>query len=148
MIKLPQHIQKFITENSTAHVATISEDNNWPQVATTYYVFDNNSIYLVTRPESRKIKNIAANNHIALVITDSSKLITLQIECISEIVKDIKLKTIIVKTYSQTSHNANPGAFTPLMKTVGSSVEVVKCTINWYRYSDFSGSKQIMLEHK
>src|SRR3989344_3434822 len=145
--KLPGQVTEFIKGNKVAHFATISADQKRPQIATIYFVFYDQAIYFATRRDSVKIKNIKANSNIAMVITDSRSLITLQLEGIAEIENDIDLKASIVELYNKVSNESGPNAFPPLMKTEGFSIDVVKCNIGWFRFSDFSGSKQIMIEN-
>jgi len=147
-IEFPSRVVKFIQENNVAHIATISADQKRPQISTLYFVFYDKAIYFGTRLDSVKIRNIEINNRIAMVITDSKSLITLQLDGSAENVNDIDLKAKIVELYNKVSNESGPNAFPPLMKTEGFSIAVVKCNIDWFRYSDFSGAKQVMIEKK
>lgn len=146
--ELPDIVWKFLSSNHVLHLATISSDKKRPQVATVFYVFVDNFIYFLMRPESIRIKNISVNNNVALVITDASSLQTLQIDGMAEIIEEPETELEIIRKYSQIKNGSSQRVFHPVMKTKGSSFKVVKSIIKWFRYSDFSGPKQFMVENR
>lgn len=145
--KFPDEILQFIILNHTLHVATISSDEPKPQIATVYYIFDGDFIYFPAPSQSVRIKNISANKNIAMVITNESSLVTLQIEGEAEIVDDVETEKDIIEKYSRISNEASTLSFPPITKTKD-SFRIVRCFIKWYRYSDFSGPKKFVLEDK
>lgn len=145
--ELPLKIKSFIKSNSVAHIATLTQ-NSKPNLATIYYVFKDDHLYFLTRSESKRVKNILKNNNVALLINDIPALITLQLECKAKIIDSEKDKNNILEAYSSAANEASQETFPPVIKTYGTSFKIIKCSINWFRYSNFSGPKQFRMEGK
>lgn len=142
------HAVKFLTDNRLAVISTVSHHST-PQSAFIYYVVDENyDIYFITTKESRKLKNILENNLVALVIAQEVEPYELQIEGIGEVIKDMGKKMVILDKYSRRA-NENPKAFNwpPLMQLkTDKGVEFMKINIQWFRYSEFSGTTPVIVE--
>lgn len=81
---------KFLNENVTAAVSTVSEEGE-PEVATMYYYTDEDfNFYFITAKDSQKLKNIENNQKVALVVGFGPALIAIQAGGIAEISTDFK----------------------------------------------------------
>lgn len=142
------HAVEFLKSNRLAVLSTVSHHST-PQSAFIYYVVDENyDIYFITTKESRKLKNILENNSVALVIAQEVEPYELQIEGVAEVIKDMKKKMVILDKYSHRA-NENPKSFNwpPLMQlTTDKGVEFMKINIQWFKYSEFSGTTPLIVE--
>lgn|SRR3989344_254877 len=81
---------KFLDEQITAAVATVSILGE-PEVATMYFYADDNfNFYFICAKDSQKLKNIEINKNVAIVVGFGPAPITIQAGGITEISYDFK----------------------------------------------------------
>jgi len=87
---LKKETLKFLSENVTAAVSTVSFEGE-PEVATMYYYTDDNfNFYFITSKNSQKLKNIETNQKVAIVVGFGPTPITVQAGGIAEVSTDFK----------------------------------------------------------
>jgi len=88
---------QFLQTQETAVVGTVSKEGI-PQVATVYYVIDDDfTFYIVTHLQSSKAKNLRDNNHVALVVGFGPNLKTVQAGGVAEVMEDWRTGTLYRK---------------------------------------------------
>lgn len=133
---------QFLQKNHLATLATITE-NNLPQAAIVYYITDEDfNIYIVTTGDSRKLQNIKANNHIALVINHEDTPQVLQIEGQAQILEDEAQKGYVAYRYlDEIASPKNPSHmhWPPIMKLhTTHNFVFIQIKVNHYKFSDFN----------
>ena len=143
-------VWEFLRRNRLATIATISSENNSPQVSLIYYVTDENfHLYIVTSTESRKIRNILKNNKVALCIGQEVEPLVLQIEGDAKILDNQEKKIEIAHRYLDIANTSNPKSanWPPIMKIPSDSgFIIIEITINQFKFSDFSGTESEIIE--
>ncbi len=87
---LKREALKFLDNQVTAAVSTVSMDGE-PQVSTVYYYADADlNFYFITAKGSKKLKNIEANKKVAIVVGFGPAPITIQAGGIAETNQDFK----------------------------------------------------------
>lgn len=141
---LPEEIKSFLSSNSVATIATVTDDKDYPYVLPVFYVVDDNfKLYFISPEESRKVKNILANPHMSVSITDTSKLISLQLHgtaTVSE--RNPKLTEWLIEVSNKNSYQLLP----PMMQIKTDQTVVVSFNIDWYQLSNYSGKEFIQIE--
>lgn len=69
---VPDQYQDIFLSRSLGHLATISQDGR-PQVNPVWFIADGEFVYLSVKPETVKYRNLRANPHIAISISDVSR---------------------------------------------------------------------------
>ncbi len=141
---------EYLKNNHLAVLATISSHDGNPQASLVFYVTDDDFyLYLVINQDSRKMQNIAKNNHVALVIGQENKPMSMQVVGTAEILEDSEKKDIVAKQYLDIAKASNPNSpnWPPIMKirTLTDFV-FLKITIDWCKFSDFQGSEAYTIE--
>lgn len=133
-------VWEFLRNNRLVTVATLSAEKKTPEASLVYYSFENLPyIYISTYKDSRKLKNIVANDTVALVISDEAKATVLQIEGTAKVLQDSNVKMEVIEKISKVA-NQNPQSsfFPPILSlSANSQMEFVEIKINWFKYSVF-----------
>ncbi len=144
MVSLPTQVQKFLSSNSLATIATISDDNDYPYVLPVFYVTDNSSnLYFASHKDSKKLHNILSHPHIGISITDSVNLISLQLQGTANVAEqNFEMVQKILRVASEKSENSFP----PIMQIKTGLMQVVTFIIHWYRLTSYSGKSAVFVE--
>lgn len=95
---LNQEEKNFLVSHEIATLSTVSEEGK-PHGATVYYACDkNNFIYIVTKDQTTKAKDIGRYPYIALTITDANLMQTMQLEGVAHIETDVGITKNIYDT--------------------------------------------------
>ncbi len=132
--ELNKQIRSFLKTHDLAVIATCSKSGQ-PEAATIGYLVDENfNFFFLTKPDSRKIKNILENPKVALVIGTTSGINTIQVEGEAQIIqqKDVGFEEMLLKT-------TRIGAlyYGPLLKMEGGDFVTVRIKTTWLRFLDF-----------
>ncbi len=144
MDQLPSTIQQFISHNTVATIATISVSNGYPYVLPVFYVLHtDNKLYFSSHKDSRKIKNIEANPHIGISITDITHLQSFELQGTAKLES---ASSEIINKIIKNSNAESQNSFPPIMKLEQGSMQLISVTIEWYRLADYSTSAPIFTE--
>jgi nitroimidazol reductase NimA-like FMN-containing flavoprotein (pyridoxamine 5'-phosphate oxidase superfamily) len=143
MTNLPVDVDEFLSSNSIATIATISEDADYPYVLPVFYITENSNLYFASLKECKKIKNILFHPHIGISITDPVNLKSLQLEGSAEIAeqKPQQIEKLLVIAHKNSQNNLSP-----LLMIEKSSMVIIQFIIHRYRLSDYSGKNATMVE--
>ena len=142
-------VRNFLRKNRLCTLTTISWDSGYPESSLVYYVIDKNlDIFFLTSPDSRKIKNIAKDKRVALLIGQEIEPYVVQIQGVAEILKSPGNRAQIIDSLVAIANN-NPKSLTfPPILTLskGKGFELVKIKIEILKYSDFSRKQPVIVE--
>lgn len=127
---------ELITSHHSLSIATYSDERQRPQVATIYYVFLDDELYVVAHSTTSKVKNILSNGKLALVITDENTPKTLQIEGRGEIITDPDRMQRVMIEYQRITEEVAKNA--PVMEVSGNTMVVIAVSIIWFRFTNYS----------
>lgn len=127
-------VKQLILETPVGVLST-SEGNIVASSAMFYAVDKECNIYLHTKINSQKYRNITHNKNVAFVIYSENPVRTLQLQGEATKVlytdKEEVFQDLIKRT---TARGVNP----PLMKLASGEVALIKITPRWVRFGDFS----------
>lgn len=134
-----QEAKKFLSSNVVASLATISFQENKPEVSVVYYYYDNTKyIYFATTKEGQKINNITVNNNVALTICDVSAKKEIQISGTADFVDDPEADSqYLVAIHQAIKANASDVDEWPLLHLHPEGIRIVRIAIEEFKYSQF-----------
>lgn len=144
MTNLPVEVHAFLSSNSIATIATISEDTDYPYVLPVFYITENSNLYFASLKECKKIKNILFHPQIGISITDPVNLKSLQLEGSAGITeqKPQQVEKLLIIAHENSQNN-----LAPLLQIRKDAMVIVEFFIHQYRLSDYSGKHASMIEN-
>lgn len=132
---------KFLKEHDLAVLSTVDRTGN-VHGAFVYYVVDqNNLIYILTKSDTGKGRNVLAHSQVALTVNEPGTMQTVQLQGVAEVETDQKTKdkvfTEIVKPRSYRGEVQLP----PVTKLNEGSFMVVRITPSFISYHDYTKSQ-------
>lgn len=136
-VEYSQKAHIFLTTHETAVLSTIDPEGI-VQGSVIYYAVDkNNYIYIVTKDQTAKARNIHYHPLVALTIFDTNSMQTLQIEGVASLEKDSAIKEGIYKTILRPRFTGKHAELPPIMHlSAGDYVVIVVKTLH-YKYADY-----------
>jgi general stress protein 26 len=136
-----EHISKegfaFLQEHNIGVISTIDRDG-LVFGAAVYYAMYNNYIYLLTKSETKKARNILANKHASFTITDEEMLRTLQLTATAEIETDQLIKDYIFEQLTKPRSFNSRVQLPPVVQLHEGSFTIIRLSIKSARYSDYN----------
>jgi len=130
-------ILQFVKSQNLCVLSTVTADQRSESAVMAYTVDDHLLFFLSSEPETRKIKNIAANPHVSLVIGGLNHDPTIQIDGHASLLSPQETKT--AKAYMLKVHPELKNYLSP---------DCIFFTISphWLRFSDFSQNPPLVSE--
>lgn len=97
-----------------------------------YYMDDEFNLFFITRSDSRKVKNLATNKNVSVVIGTELGPSTLQMSGIVEIISQEKQKEFVDNLSKDTTLGAL--YYGPFLEIVGINFTLYKVKMNWIRW--------------
>lgn len=147
--KQVEQLNTFLENHHVATLATVSKDSK-PHAATIYYFMNYNSdICFFTKNETAKYKNLQEDNNIALVISDTESLQTIQIEGIAqEIINQAEMIRTTDNLAVDNLKNIGAWKEIPIEQIKKGDLAVFKIRPTWIRWTDFKDKNNIVLYEK
>lgn len=136
--EIQKRIRRFLKENTTAVIATISPKNE-PNAATINYIIEeveeDFSLYFIARKSSRKFENIMHNRNVGLVVgTDPKVPAMAEIQGIAHLIENPKPK---IAEYFSKAMASGKQEFWPLVKAAKSmDYGFFRVEVEWLRWLD------------
>lgn len=91
-----EEIHSFLSQYHLAVFGTTSIDNS-PHLSTMFYLVDPDlNFYFITKSETAKVKNIAQNPHISVIVSDKDSYKTVEASGVAVALSGVeKIKTVI-----------------------------------------------------
>ena len=147
-MNVPSPVLTFLHEHCVATIATISQDDDYPHVVPIFYISkDDGTIYFLSNVNSKKLENILSHPHIGMAITNSETLTSLELKGSATIVSAAEQKMQLVEEINAVATKASSNAFPPVIQlNNGSSIQVIKFFIEWYRLTGYGGKDPEFIE--
>lgn len=127
----------FLMSHDIASLATLTV-SGMIQVAVVYYATDKNSnIYVVTKVNTSKAKNILAHSQVGIMVYDASSMQTIQIEGIASVESDPKICKKIYDTILRPRFQGSHTEMPPIMYLPAGEYEVIVIKPVKYKLSDY-----------
>lgn len=131
---------EYITANPVATLGTINEDGT--PLGTIIYVTCINSekLYIVTKNETLKYKNIQKNNHISITIVNTDDSSTLQAGGTAQTIEDGQVISAVMSDMARI-YGKSADYLPPIAKIRAGVYEVIEITFNVLRLANFQGAR-------
>lgn len=140
-----KEVLAFLQKHKHCSIATVTPDGK-PEAATIYYGIDKHfNFYFPTGTLSRKFKNLRKNPHVALVVSDTDKLITVQMEGVAQVIQMAKKDGVVLRTLIKSMTPSlretlkDPwDPVPPVIKMKNGSLALLQVKLQWVRWADYS----------
>lgn len=132
-------ILTYIDTNPVATLGTINEDGS-PHGSIVYVCSDDHHsiVYFLTKSETRKYKNLTANNRVSLTIANPSDNSTLQASGTAAEIQDAQVIDAIMSKLTRLHVNAVDW-LPPISKLRAGPYVIVGITLEYARLAEFQG---------
>ncbi len=135
--KFPPAAVDFLKSHDVGVVSTVDGTGN-VHGATVYYSYNaNNELYILTRSETTKARNILSHQQVAFTISDVSSANTLQIQGLAEVVRDEQLKSVVFTQMTKPRNYIKGKQLPPvtsLQQGVYVIIRIIPNEVNFRRY--------------
>ena len=127
----------FLKEHDLAVLSTVDRTGNVHGAVIYYLVDQNNWIYILTKSETGKGRNIYAHSQVALTIHEPGTLQTLQIQGIAGVETDQKVKDYVFALMVRPRAYKDKTLLPPVTKLQEGSFMVVRISASLMSYHDY-----------
>ena len=131
---------KFLQEHDLAVLSTVDRTGNVHGAVIYYLVDQNNLIYILTKSDTGKGRNVYAHSQIAMTIHEPATLQTLQIQGTAEIETDQKVKDSVFERMVKPRSFKGETHLPPVTKLQEGSFMVIRISATFMSYHDYASS--------
>lgn len=128
----------FLKEHDTAVLSTVDRTGNVSGAVVYYLVDQNNLIYILTKSDTGKGRNVYAHSQIALTIHEPGTLQTLQIQGTAEVETDQKVKDSVFARMVKPRAYKDETYLPPVTKLKKGSFMVIRISTTFMSYHDYA----------
>lgn len=136
----PQSLQ-YIKSHDLAVLSTVDRTGNVFGAVVYYSVDLNNNLYIITKSETTKSRNIFAQSQVAVTIHETGSLQTLQLQGIAEIETDIQIKERVFNALIKPRNYNNGKQLPPVANINGGAYMVIKIIPLSVKFNDYTVEK-------
>jgi len=135
-VSLSKSAQQFLIENHVAVLSTIDRNGNVYGATVYYYPESANKVYILTKASTQKANNILAHPQVALTVSDSDRLQTLQIQGMAEVEIELRVRKRVFAEIIK-NHKHGQSDKLPLFQIEGDDFIVIKVSLNSFKFSNY-----------
>ena len=137
-------LYEFLKEHPAAHLATVNPDGK-PFISTVYFYANSMAeLFIATLSKTEKYKNIQADSHVALVVTDEDAQKTVQITGTASEEQNPAVKMAILEQLATLQARNKSGWPPPIVKLDKGQLRLIKVIPTWVRLSDFKNPENVI----
>lgn len=130
---------KFLKEHDLAVLSTVDRTGNVHGAVIYYLVDQNNLIYILTKSDTGKGRNVYAHSQVAMTVHEPGTLKTLQIQGTAEIETDQKVKDSVFARMVKPRIYKGETYLPPVTKLQEGSFMVIRIKTSSMNYHDYAG---------
>ncbi len=132
---------KFLKEHDLAVLSTVDRTGNVHGAVVYYSVDQNNLIYILTKSDTGKGRNVYAHSQVALTIHEPGTLQTLQIQGTAEVETDQRVKDSVFARMVKPRTYKDKTLLPPVTKLQEGSFMVIRISASFMSYHDYAKSE-------
>ncbi len=133
--------EEFLKSNDLGVLSTLDREGN-VQGATVYYAVDkDNDIFILTKSETSKARNLLSNQQIALTVTNVSTMQTLQLSGLASVETDNQKRQEVFDALVRPRVYGNQKSLPPVISIDAGAYVVVRIHPTVINFSDFRNKK-------
>ncbi len=129
---------KFLKEHDLAVLSTVDRTGNVHGAVVYYLVDQNNLIYILTKSDTGKGRNVYAHSQVAMTINEPGTLKTLQIQGTAEVETDQKVKDSVFERMVKPRTYKDETSLPPVTKLQEGSFVIIRISASFMSYHDYS----------
>jgi len=134
-------ITSYIKHHPVAILGTV-DTHGAPHGAAVYvYASSLQAVYIVTKTDTQKFKNILGNPHVSITIADPAENSSLQITGKAHVVKNEPNVIEMVMQNMTKIYTTSPEWLPPIVKLRAGAYQVVSIEVNYARLSEYKGKQ-------
>lgn len=128
---------EFLNKHELGVVSTIERTGSL-RGAAVYYIVKDGYVYFMTKENTRKARNLVANEHIAFTVFDERSLETIQLAGVAEQVTDDKTRMKVITAILRTRTYNDGSHLVPLVRMgADTNTLVYRIVVTDFDYTDF-----------
>lgn len=139
--------RNFLSSREVAVLSTTDRTGNVEGV-TIYYLFADDTFYMITKSDTAKAHNMLANHQVALTIFDADEAKTAQIQGYAEIEADPPTKRVVFDRLIRPRSYEGETRMPPLSQLDAGGFIAFKVTPITVKYTDYKRSDRIIPTHR
>lgn len=128
----------FLRSNDLAVLSTVDKTNQASGAVVYYLVDEQHRIYILTKAETTKAKNILSNKHVALTLFDAQRAQTLQVQGEAAVETNEEVKAYVFKTISRIRQYSSGYQLPPVAWLQAGMFVVIRITPTNSTFVDFA----------
>lgn len=134
---------KFLLSHELGVISTVSDEGELSSAVIYYFSDDDFNIYFVTKSNTQKYRNIAANGKIALTIYDEPKRFTLQARGTASEVKEQDTQSRIMNHLAKVRGDSEHAWFPPVALLEGGDYALLKVHLDHIQIADYANFRKV-----
>ncbi len=135
--QLTKEAKAFLATHEIATLSTVGEEGK-PHGATVYYASDKNSfIYVVTKDQTTKAKDIDRYPYVAFTVTDANRMQTMQLDGIAHVETDTSITKHMYETILRPRFQDGHAQLAPILHLPAGEYEVIVIEPISYKLTDY-----------
>ncbi|MCA9332964.1 pyridoxamine 5'-phosphate oxidase family protein [Candidatus Saccharibacteria bacterium] len=135
-IKLDKEQRNFLNTHNSGVLSTIDRAGN-VHGATIYYVANSDTVYMLTKSDTEKARNVLVHPQVALTITEELAYQTLQLRGFAEVVNNNDKKNEVFNQILKFRNELDQTTLPPVTKVQNGSYVVLKISFTEAKYYNF-----------
>ncbi len=140
--EIKEEALNFLRRNETTVLSTVDRTGNVHGAVVYYLVYENKYIYILTKSETNKGRNIIANGQVALTFYEPGTAQTVQMQGIAEVEIQESIQKYVFDELGKPRVYVDQGQVPPIKKLDAGSFVVIRVTPINVKYHDYSDSQE------
>ncbi len=124
--EVPDEAWKLLDEVPVGVISTVSQEGKPMSAVVYYYRDDEGNLFFLTKTESRKFGNFQSTPLCSMLVLDSVKMRTLEVEGTVEIILDSGELMEATKKIVERTHLTEHAGWMPVLQTEGMNLALIK----------------------
>jgi general stress protein 26 len=134
---MDKEVVLFLLAHNLGVLSTVDDTNTVSGAAVYYALSEDNAVYIVTKAETRKFKNIHAHPQVAFTVFDGETRQTLQLQGTASVETKEKAKRDILQKIIKPRLYGKDVAWPPITKLAAGDYAVIKIMATNLQYFDY-----------
>jgi general stress protein 26 len=127
----------FLHANELATLSSVDRTGNVNGAVVYYYAPTDNKVYVLTKIDTQKARNVYAHPQVSLTIYNADELQTLQLQGTAEVETDLQMRKTVFANIAQPRHYGDDKRLPPVVQLKGQDFIVLRITITSSKFTKF-----------
>jgi uncharacterized pyridoxamine 5'-phosphate oxidase family protein len=133
---------EFLKNHDLAVLSTANRIGEVNGAVVNYLLADDNSLYLLTRSETEKARDMLSYNQVAVTVYDEAELTTVQLRGVVEVETDLAQKNSVIKELDRPRNYGGDVSWSPASRLTGGSFVVFRISPVTVKFHSFKNAEK------